>query len=55
MTAYPHGAIIDFDSVELSCSLVSAVRLLEHDGRNSFALAIWTIGEKDLLDRSDGL
>lgn len=51
---YSHCAIVDANTIELGCSVMSARGLLENNRGNALALAIWSVSEEDLLDRSDG-
>jgi hypothetical protein len=53
--AHLHGAVVDFDTVELGCSLCSTARIAEEDGSNTTALAVGSISEQNSLDRPDSI
>jgi len=50
-----HWFVVDLDTIELFCRLSSAGRAAEHNGCNTTALSIWSVGQEDPLDRSDSL
>jgi hypothetical protein len=51
---YAHRAFVDEETIELGSSFVGGSWLREDDGSDATADAVWSIGEKDFLDRGDG-
>jgi len=50
-----HWFVVDLDTIELFCRLSSAGGAAEHNGSNTTALSIWSVGQEDPFDRSDSL
>lgn len=51
---YLHGAIVDLNSIELSCGFVSTGRLAEVNSSDATALPVGSISEEDASNGSNG-
>ena len=49
-----HGALVHKEAVELDGSIAGTGRFAENNGRNATADSIWSIGDGNTLDGTNG-